>query len=302
MRTKPALIIGAMLLLFVWLMAQPVPVIRFLRDLLDVGTTVPPSNGDVLTYNSTIANWTNTPSSSVGNSNIVANSYTTNSPGKTPNLLSTSTNPLFPISVENPDGSGGDRTISYTPGFSLTGSNLNVPGNITANGGAFTNSLTLNGVAVSTNNGAAGTTNYYDTTVITNNFFVTGKGATLIMTNYVQFPFNSLSLSGSNVSAINLATGSAYKLLLTNSAFFGIPTGFPGTNLMQTIQLHVQQDSTGSRSLTFTNSSWALAGSGASTNAVAAIDTNANSISIITFATSPFNAAKMFGVTSPFPP
>src|SRR5437773_7527501 len=59
MRTKPALISGAMILVLLWVMAQPVPVIRKLRDLQDVKPSVPPANGDVLVYNSALLLWTN---------------------------------------------------------------------------------------------------------------------------------------------------------------------------------------------------------------------------------------------------
>jgi len=143
---------------------------------------------------------------------------------------------------------------------------------------------------------AAPINNFYST----NNFFLSGKGNTLIITQVVQFAWTTLTMSGSNVSAINLTNGTFFKLTLTNDAFMVAPINFPGTNFGNTIQLHVAQDGTGGRSLTLTNSSWQLSGSGTSSNAVASITTNANAVSILTFATSPFSSTKLYGVTSPF--
>ena len=80
-RLKELLIAGAMIFVLYTLMAQPVPVIRYLRDLLDVGTAIPPANGDVLTYNSAIGNWTNAAGSGGGGSsetNAQNNWYVTN--------------------------------------------------------------------------------------------------------------------------------------------------------------------------------------------------------------------------------
>lgn len=145
--------------------------------------------------------------------------------------------------------------------------------------------------------GAGGTTNYFDITIISNAIFLSGKGNTLIITNNIQFPWNTLTMSGSNVSTLNL-TNTLFKLTLTNDAFIGIPTGFPGTNVGHTIQIHVAQDGTGGRSLMMTNASWVLSGSGTSTNAVVPLTTNANAVTILTWVTSPFSSSKLYGVAA----
>lgn len=59
MRTKLALGLGAMVLVVLVLMAQPVPVVRVLRDLQDVKPSVPPGNGDALIFNTVSGKWTN---------------------------------------------------------------------------------------------------------------------------------------------------------------------------------------------------------------------------------------------------
>jgi hypothetical protein len=182
---------------------------------------------------------------------------------------------------------------------------------------------------VSTNTGAAGTTNYFNyvyatnltvlnqltvsnivvtnvtvqnNLTVSNLYTVNGNHNTLIVTNYVQLPWTTLTMSGSNVSAVNLAAGSMFKLTLTNNAFFVAPTGLPGTNLSQSIQIHLLQDGTGTRTVTMTNSSWLLAGLGASTNAVPTINTNANGVTVLTFVTSPFSSTLLYGVPTAFTP
>lgn len=163
--------------------------------------------------------------------------------------------------------------------------------------------LLLDGVAISGSSESAPVTNFYATTInVTTQNFVLGNGAKLTITNYVRFPFSTLTLTGTNVSAISLTNSMAFKLILTGNAFFAAPTDFPGTNLLQTIQLHLQQDSTGSRSIMFTNSAWVLAGSGESTNAQPTINTNANGVTILTFASSPFFSGKLYGVPTAFTP
>jgi len=110
-------------------------------------------------------------------------------------------------------------------------------------------------------------------------------------------------MSGSNVSTINMAAGSMFKLTMTNdNVFFGIPTGFPGTNIDQTFQLFLIEDGTGGRIPTFTNASWSISGSGTSSNAIPSITTNANAVTVLTFTTSPFSSSKAYGVVAPLGP
>jgi len=118
---------------------------------------------------------------------------------------------------------------------------------------------------------------------------------TVVVTNYVRMPWTTLTMTGSNVSSIDFAAASMFKLTLTNDAFFVAPSNLPGTNSAQTIQVHVLQDATGTRTLTMTNSAWVMAGSGTATNAVVALNTNANSVTVLTFVTSPFSATQVYG-------
>lgn len=233
------------------------------------------------------------------------NAATTNAGApKLPNLLPSTTSPLFPVMVENPDGSGGDRTISYIPGFTLTVTNLTVPGSLLLNGrtnrlSIANDKLLLDGAPLASTTVTNTEINSVTLNVTTQNFHL-AKGSTLVITQVAHFAWSTLTMSGSNVSAVNLTNSTLFKLRLTNDAFMVAPINFPGTNFGGTYQVHVEQDGTGGRSLTLTNSSWRLSGQGASTNQVAAITTNANAVSVLTFATSPFSSSLLYGVTTPF--
>jgi len=170
-----------------------------------------------------------------------------------------------------------------------------------------TNTLLLDGVPVVTGNSTVTNTVINSTTVnsttINNetNIFNVAKGGHLYITNFTRFPWTDLAYSGSNVT-VNL-TNTMFKILLTNAmTFFIAPTGLPGTNLAQTIQIAMLQDGTGTRQVMMTNSAWVVSGSGASTNAVPTITTNANAVTILTFVSSPFNANKLYGVPTAFTP
>jgi len=256
---------------------------------------------------------------------ILRNAATTNTAPRTPNILAQSTLALYPISVLLPDGTGADRLFQYTAGFSITGTNMVMPGPLSISG--RTNKLSvsaggallLDGVSISSGD----TTNTYNTIIstnvnivnnltvsnitvtnvtvqnnltVSNIFTVNGKNNTLIVTQYVRMPWTTLTMSGSNVSSIDFNAASMFKLNLTNNGFFVAPSNLPGTNDAQTIQVHVQN--AGGFSLTLTNSSWVMAGSGTSTNAVVALNTNANAVTVLTFATSPFSATKAYGVVA----
>lgn len=123
-----------------------------------------------------------------------------------------------------------------------------------------------------------------------------------VITNYARFPVSTLTYnSGSNLNSIILTNASVFRLLLTNDAFFVAPTGMPTTNQCQTIILQLLQDSTGGRTVTMTNGSWVVQGSGQSTNAVLSITTNANAITMLTFATGLYSN-KLYGTVTPFVP
>ena len=144
---------------------------------------------------------------------------------------------------------------------------------------------------------AAPVNNFY----ATNNYVQNGNHNTMIVTQYVRLPWTTLTMSGSNISSMDFAAASMFKVTLTNAGFLVAPSNLPGTNVAQVVQVHIAQDGTGGRSLTATNGSFVINGSGTSTNAVLSISTNANAISVLTLVTSPFDAAKVYGtlVTTP---
>lgn len=84
---------------------------------------------------------------------VIRQSFTTNSSGKTPNILATTTNTIYPLMVLNPDGSGGDRSILFSEFLTLTGTNTTLGGNLSLNGrtnklSIASDTLFLDGVAV----------------------------------------------------------------------------------------------------------------------------------------------------------
>ena len=180
---------------------------------------------------------------------------------------------------------------------------MTIPGNLSLNGrtnrlSIANDTLLLDGVSISGSSESAPVTNFYATTInVTTQNFTVGKGGSLTITNNVLFPWTTLTLTGTNVSQMNL-TNTAFKLTLTANGFIGTPTGFPSSNLLHTFQLHVLQDATGSRSLTITNGTFIMAGSGTSTNAVASLNTNAGAVTVLTFASSPFDSSKIHGVVT----
>ena len=178
--------------------------------------------------------------------------------------------------------------------------NLSVLNSITVSNITVTNVTILNNLTVS--NITVTNITVQNNLTVSNLYTVNGSHNTLIVTNYVQMPWTTLTMSGTNVSAPNLAAGSMFKLTLTNNAYFGVPSGLPGTSLSQTIQYFLLQDGTGTRTVTMTNSAYVLAGSGASTNAVPTINTNANGVTILTFVTSPFSSTLLYGVPTAYTP
>ncbi len=193
-------------------------------------------------------------------------------------------------------------TTNANAGFTLTAvTNLNAPGWLALSAG--TNRLTvaggqllLDGEAIS-QTAAAAINNFF----ATNQFFISGKGNTLIITNNVLMPWTTLAFSGaSNVTAV--LTNSVFALTLTNNAFFTAPTSLPGTTHQQGVQIHLKQDATGGRTIMLTNSAWLFSGSSAAANASPVINTNANGVTILTFSTSPFSATLLYGVPTAFTP
>jgi hypothetical protein len=138
--------------------------------------------------------------------------------------------------------------------------------------------------------GAGGTTNYFDYAFFTNNFFLSGKGNTLIVTQYVRFPFSTLTLTGTNATAPDLSAASLFKLTLTTNAYIPAPTGLPGTNTGQTINILAKQDPSAIRTLTW-NSAYKFPGGTAPT-----MTTNASAVDVFSFVTSPFDATVLYSV------
>lgn len=103
-------------------------------------------------------------------------------------------------------------------------------------------------------------------------------------------PWTTLTMTGSNVSTVDFSAGSVFSLTATNDAYFGAPANLPGTGFNQTAQIYVKQDATGGRAVTLTNL-WNVSGT---------VKTNANSVSVITVSTSPFDATNVYTVIQQF--
>ncbi len=253
---------------------------------------------------------------------FVPNSFDTNA--LAPNLVWNNTSKImefhnggFGISMSL-DSTTGDlllKGISGKLGLSGTTNRLSI----------VNDTLYLDGVAV----GGSTSTNYYSTIITTNltvlnsltvsNISVTnitvqnnltvsnlysvnGNHALLIVTNAVRMPWVTQTLTGTNVAQIDLNAGSMFRVYLAANAYFGTVANHPGTNTSQSIQIALIQDGTGSRTVTMTNTTWFLNGSGSTTNAVPSLNTNANGITILSFVTHPTNSVALVGVPATISP
>lgn len=174
----------------------------------------------------------------------------------------------------------GEVTLS-NPGNShalWTDSNGKVKGYLFGSGLAF------DGTTLSATGGSAGSTQFYDFQITTNSYNIHGKGNTLIISNYVQFPYSTLTLTGTNASAMDLSSSSAFRLLLSDNAYIDTPTGFPTTNFLQTIQLFVQQNASAIKTLTWNTNAFKFPDETPPTQS-----TNANAVNVYTFVTHPFS-------------
>src|SRR6266550_2049196 len=145
--------------LLIWsAIAQPASTTR-LRDLGDVRIATNPADGAALVYNTAAKRWTNGTASGGGSTNLAENSFTTNSPGKFPLLLAAPGSSSNWFVVIHIDGAG---NILESPKFYGNDTNLSWNGRFSADSGAFTNGLKLNGVSVLTNaqTGSANLTNW----------------------------------------------------------------------------------------------------------------------------------------------
>lgn len=297
-------VVGILAALLVWnafipIEAQPSSTLK-LRDLNDVRIATTPANGAALVYSTALGRWTNGTASGSGSIGLTAFN---------PTQISTNggvvsikdgvpiTN-LVEVGAASFDGvvSSSSAIRSATGHFTnqVTTALLLIP-----NGAGSGFVLTSDGSGFGTWQALPGSSSsIINEFFSTNNYFLSGRGNTLIITQVVQFAWNTLTMSGSNVSAMNLTNSSFFKLTLTNDAFMVAPINFPGTNFGSTFQVHAIQDGTGGRTITLTNGSFVMAGSGTSSNAVPTINTNANAVTVLTFATSPHNSTKLYGVVA----
>lgn len=141
MRTKLALIGGAMVLVLLVLMAQPVPVIRVLRDLQDVKPSIPPGNGDALIFNTASGKWTNGPGGGVSATNIATSAFI---------FLGSGASAVIQANYTNINGSATSATNSF---LIVGGSdNSSTNGILLTNAVGFANAATPGGSAKAQNN------------------------------------------------------------------------------------------------------------------------------------------------------
>jgi hypothetical protein len=149
------------------------------------------------------------------------------------------------------------------------------------------------GTTVSVNGTNVSTPNWKDTSDITYAL----ASSTNIQPSFAAQSFNAITFSSStNLNAMDCSLGNslmaAYKCSLTNNAYFTTPTSVPTTPKL--FQIWFQQDSTGTRTVTFTNGFYKFPG-----GVVPTVDTNANAVTLVTFATNPFtnNVLDFVGIT-----
>lgn len=171
---------------------------------------------------------------------IFQNSFTTNSPARTPNLLATSTNVLYPLLVLNPDGTGTDRQILYSPSLSLRGTNvfINEADAISINAtNIYVSNLFATNLFVTyiTNifTQDTFTTNLYVSNVFATNIYVTNLYATNIFTtNLYATNIYTSNFFATNVFTTNLYATNVFTTNLYTSNFYS--TNIFTTNLYAT--------------------------------------------------------------------
>ncbi len=208
------------------------------------------------------------------------------------------------VGVLTNNGSGGlgfstniTQSVTYN---NITTTNLTVLNQLTVSNLFTTNITVLNNLTVS--NIVVTNVTVQNNLVVSNLYSVNGNHALLIVTNAVRMPWVTLTLTGTNVAQIDLNAGSMFRVYLAANAYFGTVANHPGTNTSQSIQIALIQDGTGSRTVTMTNTTWFLNGSGSSTNAVPSLNTNANGITILSFVTHPTNSVALVGVPATISP
>ena len=230
--------------LLIWsAIAQPASTTR-LRDLGDVRIATNPTDGAALVYSTAAKRWTNGTASGGGSTNLAENSFTTNSPGKFPLLLAAPGSSSNWFVVIHIDGAG---NILESPKFYGNDTNLSWNGRFSADSGAFTNGLKLNGVSVLTNaqTGSANLTNWsalatsakqdalgYTPLNVANNFSdvanaataranigatVSINGTNVTTPNLQDTATVTLAISGSNITATAVASGGSLSVNGTNA-------------------------------------------------------------------------------------
>lgn len=179
---------------------------------------------------------------------IFQNTYTTQNPGQTPTIMSTTTSPMVPLAHIADDSDG---VVHINPNVTYTRTNLNLTGNMTNNGVIISNLFRLisgagaNKVLTSDGSGngtwqtpSAGSTSPTNTPIV---LTIGGTGST--------------NVSGGDWSS-GSASGTTFKLILTTNVLIGDATfsNVPTTNGQQNAVLYIIQDGTGTHTVTWTNS------------------------------------------------
>lgn len=144
-----------------------------------------------------------------------------------------------------------------------------------------------------TGSGAAvfGTSPTIATPTITGATAVTGEitAPGIVLTNYARFKSVSLSYSSATNLTMDLNAGSVFYGTLTNTTFIAVPSNIPTD--VQNIYLHLKQDGTGGRTVTFA-SNFKFQGGNAPT-----ITSTASAQSMLSFTRDPFTTTNFISVS-----
>jgi len=181
---------------------------------------------------------------------IFQNTFTTDSVGRTPLVMTTTTSPMVPLAHMADDSDG---IIHINPNVTYTRTNLNLSGNLTNNATRSTNGIFPLDVGASKLSRTDSNTKLAAVTVGTGLSF---DGTTLSATGGVAGSQTNTPIvltlggtGGTNVSggdwSLGSASGTTFKLILTTNAFFGATSfsNVPTTNGQQNALLYVYHDS-----------------------------------------------------------
>lgn len=237
---------------------------------------------------------------------VLRNAASTNQPPKLDAAFPTLSTVLRPLTIPNGTTPGSAASVFQSGALLLTGTNAATPGDFTAWSGGFSNSLTLNGANVLTNASGGGTNSVNTTNVFPFNlkntasvqWGVSGSNVTAeasstgdtTATNIV-----TLTQTGTNVSSMDFSLvqrGGVFKLVMTGNAYIGAPSGVANTAFTKA-WLMVQQPSTGTCTLKFTNGFYAF-----SEGVAPVIDTNNGAVSVFEFVSDVFTNGLLHGSVS----